>query len=412
MNQIFDTEFQGHNRIAASLVAKAVSTICPGVYPISGRAEPSGFSYDFVFTHTFSKDAFPVIEECLKRWIKEALEIEVLEMVPENGAQFFRHHKRHYPAVLASESETPLISVLKMGDFIDIGGETPVRSTSELGVIKLLKVEARPPIIYRNKETAVTRITGVACKDRKHLKEYLKEKEIYWNLDHRTLGQELGLFKLSKKRGKGVEETAVCGWKGKGEQLLFDLFSLWRRCYMERDFELSIGPSTSKRTATFHWGTSKGDVDPYLGLYKPKDPIQGIGMIKCSLNSIVKELISSLKFITKIPKIFGLNAEISFVFRDKECKHLFEEAFQSLGECPVSVNQGRQTKLTLLIEDCFGRKWHGPSIELTISGSEYELKESLFGGVQSFVATVLESGEKDLSQKKHILSRVKELKFE
>mgnify|MGYP001428057306 CR=1 FL=1 len=132
---------------AARLLAAAVIIMCPGVFPIEGREETIGFSYDFVFTKPFSKELFPFLEETVKGFIAKNIPIKTLEMVPKNACDFFRHKKRYYPSFFAKHSKDGIgLEAKIIGRYLEIEksyNAPELDYSSE--TIKLEMVDSRAP---------------------------------------------------------------------------------------------------------------------------------------------------------------------------------------------------------------------------------------------------------------------------
>ena len=406
------------NRAAAAVLAAAVSQLCPGVYPIEGREEPIGFSYDFIFTHPFSEKAFPLIEERMRQWIQEDIPIQMLEMIPQNARELFRHRRRYYPAHFVKHIQDPLVTVFQLGEFVDLCPAPYPDSTSEIGVVKLLDLSECSPLKHQGKSKIVHRIRGCAFSSKDDLKQFLKEREKWLAADHRVLGEKLGLFEITRKRGEDQHEMQTLIWRGAGEKALYQLEEIWRKAYQNRHFELTIGPAKEFfekkliRFAQINRSFSQGEIDPKWGLYHSKDSFEDRAWISCDQTKVVAEIISSLKFLEKIPKIFDLKAELVVSYENDRFKSIFEMAFKACNMTPKVDNGAQKSQISWLIFDCFGRKWAGPFLELKCKGNDFRITESIFGCLQRFLALILESGEKDLSQKKHILSRLKDFNIE
>ena len=64
------------------------------------------------------------------------------------------------------------------------------------------------------------------------------------------------------------------------------------------------------------------------------------------------------------------------------------------------------------IKDCFDRNWKGPWIKVDRKkGGLTCLTESIYGTLQGMIALFLESGQKDLSQIKDVLRKIKNFNF-
>ena len=403
---------------AARLLAAAVIIMCPGVFPIEGREETIGFSYDFVFTKPFSKELFPFLEETVKGFIAKNIPIKTLEMVPKNACDFFRHKKRYYPSFFAKHSKEPLISIFQMEDFVDFtppsSPDTYPDSTLEIGRVKLDSISKRPPIVFRKNKHEVTRIYGCAFPQQGCLKKPIRIQEEREKKDHRFIAQKLGLFTIHKERASDFHERHTCFWHGRGEEVLYQLSELWRRCYLKRNFELIIGGDLApyiyenSRFAKLGVYFLNGEVDPILGLYRATDSFTDQAWTFCHESKILDEIIYFLNFAGKIPKLFHLDAELVCTARNKQTLKLFETAVSSLNINARWKESSAENKVYYELKDCFDRRWEGPSIAVEKKKRDLTcLTESIYGTLQNFIALFLESGEKDLSQKKDILNRIK-----
>ena len=415
MSHFQDQDISSIQRAAAGVLAAAVTLMCPGVFPIEGREESVGFSYDFVFTKPFSKELFPFLEETIKGFIAKNIEIKTLEMVPKNASDFFRHKKRYYPSLFAKNSKESLISIFQMEDFIDLIAPPFPGSTGAIERVNLDSLSKCPPIIFRGSEQAVTRIYGCAFPKKPFDKQLINIQREREKNDHRFIGQELGLFSIQKERGNACRERHICFWHGKGEAVLHDLSELWRRFYLKRNFELIVGGDFSpfakenSRFAKLGVCFFNGEIDPVCGLCGAKDSFNDLAWTFCHEDKILGEIIYFLNFAHKIPKLFHLDAELVCSAENKQTLKLFKEACSSLKMNPRWKEGQAESKVYYEIKDCFGRRWQGPSLQLEKKNRAAPcVTESIFCSLQSFIALILESGEKDLSHKKHILSTIKD----
>ena len=405
-------------RAAASLLASVVSLICPGVFPIEGREEAVGFSYDFVFTKPFSKDLFPFLEQTIKGFVGKNIKIKMLEMMPKNACDFFRYKKRYYPSFFAKQTTEPLVSIFQMGDFVDLTIPPYPDTTLEIGKVKLDSISKRPPIIFRKNQHEVTRIYGCAFPQLKFSNKSITIKEAREKNDHRFIGEEIGLFTIQKERASDCHEKHSCFWHGKGEEVLYQLSALWRRCYLKRNFELILGGDFSpyiqenSRFAKLGVPVLNGGVDPLYGLHKATDSLPDRAWTFCLESKILDEIIYFLSFAHKIPKLFHLDAELVCLGKNTHILDLFKKAASSLKIKARGEDGSAENKMYYEIKDCFDRNWKGPWIKVDRKKGELTcLTESIYGTLQGIIALFLESGQKDLSQIKDVLSRIKNFNF-
>ena len=70
------------------------------------------------------------------------------------------------------------------------------------------------------------------------------------------------------------------------------------------------------------------------------------------------------------------------------------------------VSKGKESRIEWNIHDDFGRTFQGPFLTLSEKNEIFTIKRSLFPSVERMIAIILELHEKDLSQKKELLSKM------
>lgn len=89
-----------------------------------------------------------------------------------------------------------------------------------------------------------------------------------------------------------------------------------------------------------------------------------------------------------------------FATASKPFREVLKETFK--GE----IQEEKETKVEWMIEDGFGRLWKGPYLKIKEYGESCLIEQSAFYSIERMIALILETKEKDLSQKKDILSKI------
>lgn len=412
-------------RTAAVVLAAAITDYVPQSHKVKGGITPWGFYYDFIMHTPPSKEIFPLIEERMHHILSKEQEIQVHEMISSNAGDFLKHHRQFYAAHFAETASTPFVQVFQMGEIIDYVEGNCLSTSRDLKVFKLLDISVRPDLKYRGTCKKVYRILGTAASQKGDLKSLMRHRGKWWEQGHLLWGEERGLFRLHLKRGADHIERASIYWRDEGEKVIHGLKELWRREYLKENFELvSTGEkciteahqklyqlcgenSQSFCIAELRSPTLGGDIDPLKGFCGADAVHQDVAHVFCSKKHLRKHLISSLKFLEKIPKMLQLKYQV-LVFCPKELRNFLEEILTEL-KFSVDIQEGRRLNVEWQIEDEWERLWSGPYLTLTHKRGEYLLKQSAFCSLEQMLALVLESEKKDLSQKKEILSKIARL---
>ncbi|MCL6598202.1 MAG: threonine--tRNA ligase [Alicyclobacillus macrosporangiidus] len=187
----------------AHVMAQAVARVFPGTKFAIGPVIENGFYYDFA-DHVFTPEDLPVIEEEMRRIIREDLPIirEVLTR-EEALALFSERGDRFKVEIIHDLPESEIITVYRQGEFVDLCRGPHLPSTGRIKVFKLMSIAGAYWRGDASREQ-LTRIYAVAFAKQAELDEHLRRLEEAKQRDHRRLGKELGIFMLSKDVGQGL----------------------------------------------------------------------------------------------------------------------------------------------------------------------------------------------------------------
>jgi len=152
--------------------------------------------------------------------------------------------------------EDAVISIYKMGDFVDLCRGPHVESTSRLNAqgFKLLSVAGA---YWRGdeKRPMLQRIYATAFGDPKQLKAHLEHLEELKKRDHRLIGKQQDLFSLHEEAGPGLVY-----WHPMGGRMRVAIENFWRDEHYKNGYEIVFTPHVGK---SWLWETSG-----HLGFYK------------------------------------------------------------------------------------------------------------------------------------------------
>lgn len=207
VDQAHDSEYLGHlNHSAAHLLAAAVVELWPGTKRTIGPSIEDGFYFDFEFPEgvTISEADFPQIEAKMRKLVKNWQGFERHELSPEEAKKEFADNVYKQELIEKFAGEGEAITFYKSGEYWDLcrGGhvESPAQ---ELQHFKLLSV-AGAYWLGDEKNPMLTRVYGTAWPSQDELEQFLEQRRLAKERDHKKLGRELDLFVFSETVGKGL----------------------------------------------------------------------------------------------------------------------------------------------------------------------------------------------------------------
>ena len=180
----------------AHLMAQAISHLWKNAKFAIGPSIKNGFYYDIDFEGTvIAPEDLEKIEAEMTKIVKEDLPIVREEMSREEAIEFFRKHNDTYKVEILSEMDSPVVSLYRQGDYVDLCRGPHMPSTGRLKVFKLTSIAGAH---WRGdtKNKMLTRIYGTAFEKKSELDEYIVRMEEAKRRDHRKLGKELDLFDI------------------------------------------------------------------------------------------------------------------------------------------------------------------------------------------------------------------------
>ena len=186
----------------AHLMAHALTRLFPGIHFGVGPAIESGFYYDTDMAEQLTEEQLPLVEEEMKKIIRENYPIVRREVSRQEAFELFKADPYKVELITALP-EDEVITVYTQEDFTDLCRGVHVPSTGKIQIFKLLSLAGA---YWRGNSDnkMMQRVYGTAFFDKKALAEFLKMREEAKARDHRKLGKELDLFMISPEVGSGL----------------------------------------------------------------------------------------------------------------------------------------------------------------------------------------------------------------
>lgn len=259
----------------AHVMAQAVRRLFPGVKLAIGPAIDNGFYYDFDKPEPFTQQDLALIEEEMRKIVKENLPIVREEVSREDALKLFEDAGETYKAELIRDMpDTEEVTLYRQGEFVDLCRGPHVKATGEIKEFKLLNIAGA---YWRGdeKNKMLQRIYGTAFPTKSQLEHYIQMLEEAEKRDHRRLGRELDIFSLHEEGGAGLVY-----WHPKGGIIRKVIEDFWRDEHLRRGYDLVFSPHIAKRDLweiSGHWGWYRND------MYSPID-IDGVEYLLKPMN--------------------------------------------------------------------------------------------------------------------------------
>jgi len=221
---------------AAHIMASAVHRLYPGTRFGIGPHIEHGFYYDMEIPMAISTDDLPAIEELMREIAKANHPFEHFLLSKEEAVTWAKEGNQTYKLELMENLDVPVVSFYRHGDFTDMCAGPHVKSSRELKHFKLTSVAGA---YWRGdeKRPMLTRIYGVAFDTKEELEAHLHRLEEARRRDHRKLGKELELFRISPEYGPGLVM-----WLPHGALVRKQIEDFWREAHLARGYDLLFTP--------------------------------------------------------------------------------------------------------------------------------------------------------------------------
>jgi threonyl-tRNA synthetase len=191
----------------AHILAEAVLQIRPKAQLGFGPPTRTGFYYDMFLEEPLAESDLPDIEKRMRKIVQEKQEFKREDLPKEKALAKLEGMGQKLKVEYAREllQTHPSLSFYTSGPFVDMCEGPHVSDTSKIPVTAF-KLDSIAGSYWRGDSSRpmLTRIYGLAFPSENELKEYIKNRELALKRDHRKLGQELELFTIDERVGKGL----------------------------------------------------------------------------------------------------------------------------------------------------------------------------------------------------------------
>jgi len=195
-----------------------------------------GFYYDmWSDDYKVSDSDFKVIEDVVKKIVKEKQPFQRLEVKKEDLLEMFAYNKFKV-RILEDRVTTPTTTVYRCGPLIDLCRGPHVRHT---GKIKAMAVTKNSSAYWEGKAEAesLQRVYGISFPDTKLMKEWKLFQEEAAKRDHRKIGREQELFFFHEL------SPGSCFFQPKGAHIYNKLMEFIKEEYWKRGFSEVVTPN-------------------------------------------------------------------------------------------------------------------------------------------------------------------------
>lgn len=222
-----------------------------------GPATDDGFYFDFeLLEGTITEENFSKIEKEMVKVIKSNQTFIQKDVKEKEARELFKGnpYKQEWVDEITKRGEK--IGTYTTGDFVDICAGPHVKSTKEIGAVKLLSIAGA---YWRGSEKnkMLTRVYGTAFATQKELDEYLVLLEEAKLRDHKKIGAKQELFMFHET------SPGMPYWLPKGLIVYNELVDYWRKEHRKHNYQEIVSPLLNKKElyeTSGHWEHYKDDM--------------------------------------------------------------------------------------------------------------------------------------------------------
>jgi threonyl-tRNA synthetase len=259
----------------AHLMASAVEHLYPGTKFGVGPHIEHGFYYDMEIPGTLSDDDLPRIEEEMRKIAKGNHRFEHSVLSKADAIAWAERTGQPYKRELIDGFPEGGVGFYKHGDFTDMCAGPHVNYSSKLKHFKLTKVAGA---YWRGdeKNPMLTRVYGVAFETKEELEAHLTLLEEAKKRDHRRLGKELELFRITQEYGGGLVL-----WLPNGAYIRKQIEDFWRTTHHARGYDFLFTPHVAPRSLWDKSGHTSHYAESMYGPIEVEDELYQLKPMNC-----------------------------------------------------------------------------------------------------------------------------------
>jgi len=219
----------------AHVMAAAIQSLFPKTRFGVGPDIEDGFYYDVLADRQLSTDDFAAIEEKMREIIAAGVEFQRAEVSSADAVELFVDQGLKLE-LIDDFTDDEVISVYRLGDFLDLCRGPHLPSAAKIGAFKLMRIAGAYWRGDSNREV-LQRLYGTAWFTEADMQAYLTRIEEAEKRDHRRLGRELGIFITDDRAGVGLPL-----YQPNGARIIRIMQEWLRRDLYKRGYEEVITP--------------------------------------------------------------------------------------------------------------------------------------------------------------------------
>ncbi len=259
----------------AHLLASAVQKLYPGTRFAIGPHIDYGFYYDMDIPEKVSDDDLERIETEMREIAKGNHKFTQTSKTRAEALAWADEHGQSFKRELIEGFEGDSFGFYTHGDFTDMCAGPHVRYSKKIKHFKLTKVAGA---YWRGdeKNPMLTRIYGVAFETKEELEAHLAQLEEARKRDHRRLGKDLELFRITNDYGGGLVL-----WLPNGAFIRKNIEDFWRETHLARGYELLFTPHIAPRTLWDRSGHTEHYTESMYGPMKVDEDLYQLKPMNC-----------------------------------------------------------------------------------------------------------------------------------
>ena len=207
MKEVTDSLYKIRHSLA-HVMAQAVLEIRPKAKLAFGPPIDTGCYYDFLLEAPLREEDFPDLEKRMRKIIGARQPFSSVQRPAKDAVAYLKEREQLFKVEYCEELHGKGESVINFftnGPFEDMCEGPHVTNTGEIPPDSF-KIDSIAGAYWRGSEKnpQLTRLYCLAFKNKKELEDFLKNRELARERDHRKLGRELELFIMSDMVGAGL----------------------------------------------------------------------------------------------------------------------------------------------------------------------------------------------------------------
>ncbi|OGI73851.1 threonine--tRNA ligase [Candidatus Nomurabacteria bacterium RIFCSPHIGHO2_02_FULL_41_18] len=199
-------KLQSLRHTLAHLLVAAMRELYPGAKNAIGPAIDDGFYQDFDLPKSVSEEDFPKIEKKMREILKTWNTFDGREVTLEEAKKEFSWNEYKTELIEEFAKDGKKITFYTSGTLVDLCKGGHLENPNKELYPDCFKLDRVAGAYWRGNEKnkMLTRIYGLAFEKKEELEKYTEMREEAEKRDHRKIGQQLGLFTIAEKVGKGL----------------------------------------------------------------------------------------------------------------------------------------------------------------------------------------------------------------